>query len=55
MSINNGNSSNALSQWGMQAVQNAYQRTTSAVGKVIRKNNAHLKYGTVNGNQTRNE
>ena len=59
MSINNGNSSNALSQWGMQAVQNAYQRTTSAVGKVIRKNTAHLKYGTfvylVNGNQTRNE
>ena len=59
MSINNGSSSNALSQWGMQAVQNAYQRTTSAVGKVIRKNTAHLKYGTfvylVNGNQTRNE
>ena len=59
MSINNGSSSNALSQWGMQAVQNAYQRTTSAVGKFIRKNSAHLKYGTfvylVNGNQTRNE
>ena len=50
---------NSLSQWGMQAVQNAYQRTTSAVGKVIRKNTAHLKYGTfvylVNGNQTRTE
>ena len=59
MSINNGSSGNALSQWGMQAVQNAYQRTTSAVGKVIRKNSAHLKYGTfvylVNGNQIRNE
>ena len=59
MSINNGSSGNVLSQWGMQAVQNAYQRTTSAVGKVIRKNTAHLKYGTfvylVNGNQTRNE
>lgn len=59
MSINNGSSSNALSQWGRQAVQNAYQRTTSAVGKVIRKNSAHLKYGTfvylVNVNQTRNE
>ena len=59
MSINNGSSGNALSQWGMQAVQNAYQRTTSAVGKVIRKNSAHLKYGTfvylVNCNQTRNE
>ena len=59
MSINNGSSGNVLSQWGMQAVQNAYQRTTSAVGKVIRRNSAHLKYGTfvylVNGNQTRNE
>ena len=59
MSINQGGYSNSLSQWGMQAVQNAYQRTTSAVGKVIRKNSAHLKYGTfvylVNGNQTRQE
>ena len=59
MSINNGSSGNALSQWGRQAMQNAYQRTTSAIGKVIRKNSAHLKYGTfvylVNGNQTRTE
>lgn len=59
MSINQGSYGNSLSQWGMQAVQNAYQRTTSAVGKVIRKNTAHLKYGTfvylVNGNQTRTE
>ena len=59
MSINNGSSSNALSQWGMQAVQNAYQRTTSAVGKAIRRNSATLKYGTfvylVNGRETRTE
>ena len=59
MSINQGGYNNSLSQWDMQAVQNAYQRTTSAVGKVIRKNSAHLKYGTfvylVNGNQTRQE
>ena len=59
MSIGQGSYGNSLSQWGMQAVQNAYQRTTSAVGKVIRKNTAHLKYGTfvylVNGNQTRTE
>ena len=59
MSIIQGGYNNSLSQWGMQAVQNAYQRTTSAVGKVIRKNTAHLKYGTfvylVNGNQTRTE
>ena len=59
MSMGQGSYGNSLSQWGMQAVQNAYQRTTSAVGKVIRKNTAHLKYGTfvylVNGNQTRTE
>jgi conjugative transposon TraM protein len=59
MSMRNGSSGNAISQWGLQAVQNAYQRTTSAVGKVIRKNSAHLKYGTfvylVNSNQTRTE
>ena len=42
MSINNGSSGNALSQWGMQAVQNAYQRTTSAVGKVIDRKSTRL-------------
>ena len=59
MSINQGSYGNSLSQWGMQAVQNAYQRTTSAVGKVIRKNSAELKYGTfvylVNAREIRNE
>ena len=59
MSINQGSYGNSLSQWGMQAIQNAYQRTTSAVGKVIRKNSAELKYGTfvylVNGRETRTE
>ena len=59
MSINQGSYGNSLSQWGMQAVQNAYQRTTSAVGKAIRKNSAQLKYGTfvylVNSREIRNE
>ena len=59
MSINQGSYGNSLSQWGMQAVQNAYQRTASAVGKVIRKNSAQLKYGTfvylVNAREIRNE
>ena len=59
MTINQGSYGNSLSQWGMQAIQNAYQRTTSAVGKVIRKNSAELKYGTfvylVNGRETRTE
>jgi conjugative transposon TraM protein len=59
MSMNRGGYENSLSQWGMQAIQNAYQRTTSAVGKAIRRNSATLKYGTfvylVNGRETRNE
>lgn len=59
MSFNQGSYGNSLSQWGMQAVQNAYQRTTSAVGKAIRRNSAQLKYGTfvylVNAKETRNE
>lgn len=59
MSMNQGSYGNSLSQWGMQAVQNAYQRTTSALSKSIRKNSAKLKYGTfvylVNGRETKNE
>lgn len=46
MSLNNGNYSNSFSQWGMQAIQNAYQQTTGAISKAIRKNKANLKYGT---------
>lgn len=57
MNMNQGGYNNNLSQWGMQAIQNAYQRTTSAVGKVIRKNSAKLKYGTfvylVNGKENK--
>ena len=59
MSMNQGSYSNSLSQWGMQAVQNAYQRTTSALGKAVKKNSAKLKYGTfvylVNGRETKND
>ncbi len=59
MTISQGSYGNSLSQWGMQAIQNAYQRTSSAVGKAIRRNSATLKYGTfvylVNGRETRTE
>ena len=59
MNINQGTAGNSLSQWGMQAVQNAYQRTTNAVSKSIRKNSAKLKYGTfvylVNGKEKKND
>lgn len=45
MSINNGSYDNTFWQWGMQAIQNAYQQTSNAISKAIRKNKASLKYG----------
>lgn len=42
MSMNNTNTGNNLAQWGIQAVNNAYQKTSNA----IRKNKVKLKYGT---------
>ena len=46
MNFNQGTGTGSLSQWGMQAVQNAYSRTTNAISKSIKKNSAKLKYGT---------
>lgn len=58
MSINSGSTGNVFTQWGMQAIQNAYQRTSNALAKVVRKNKAKLKYGTfvylVNGREKNN-
>jgi len=58
MNMNTGSYGNSLSQWRMQAVQNAYQQTSSAIGKAIKKNKVKLKYGTfvylVNGRETKN-
>ncbi len=55
LSMNSGGYGNSLAQWGMQAVQNAYQKTSNAISKAIKKNKVKLKYGTfvylVNGNQ----
>lgn len=60
MSLNEKSSNaNTFTQWGMQAIQNAYQKTTSAISKSIRKNKANIKYGTfvylVNGNDKKNK
>lgn len=58
VSMNNGSYNNSFSQWGMQAIQNAYQRTSNAISKAIRKNKVKLKYGTfvylINGRETKN-
>ena len=57
MSINTGTYGNSLAQWGMQAVNNAYQKTSNAISKAIKKNKVKLKYGTfvylVNGREKR--
>ncbi len=46
MNMGTTTSGNSLSQWGMQAAQNAYQKTSNAISKAIRKNSVKLKYGT---------
>lgn len=55
MSMNTGSYGNSLAQWGMQAVNNAYQKTSNAISKAIKKNKVKLKYGTfvylVNGRE----
>ena len=46
VSMNNETGGNSFTQWGIQAVQNAYQQTSNAVAKSVKKNKAKLKYGT---------
>ena len=58
MNMNTGGYGNSLAQWGMQAVNNAYQKTSNAISKAIKKNKVKLKYGTfvylVNGRENKN-
>lgn len=58
VNMNNGSYNSSFSQWGMQAIQNAYQKTSNALSKAVRKNKAKLKYGTfvylVNGREKGN-
>lgn len=46
MSMSGTGTGNMLEQWGVQALNNAYQKTTNALSKAVRKNKAKLKYGT---------
>ena len=46
MNMNTSGTGSNFSQWGMQAMQNAYQKTSNAIGKAIKKNKVKLKYGT---------
>ena len=45
MNIDQSGANNSFSQWGMQAVTNAYQKTSNAISKAIKKNKVKLKYG----------
>lgn len=60
MNLNDGSSAGGtFTRWGMQAIQNAYQKTTNAISKNIRKNKAKIKYGTqvylINSKEKRNK
>lgn len=58
LTSNNGNNGASLTQWGTQAITNAVQKTSNAIGKAIRKKSAKLKYGThvylINGREKKN-
>lgn len=58
MNMNTTGGGNMLQQWGMQALNNAYQKTTNAISSSVKKNRAKLKYGSfvylVNGREKRN-
>ena len=58
MNMNTTGGGNMLQQWGMQALNNAYQKTTNALSSSVKKNRAKLKYGSfvylVNGREKRN-
>ena len=59
MSLNDGSSTTSIGRWGMQALQNAYQKTANAISKNIRKNKVKVKYGTqvylINSKEKRKE
>lgn len=46
MNINDGSSTSSTGKWGMQALQNAYQKAANTLSKNIRKNKVKVKYGT---------
>ena len=58
MNFNDGTSTSTTGRWGMQALQNAYQKATNALSKNIRKNKVKVKYGTqvylINSREKRN-
>lgn len=47
MSVADGISGgSSITQWARQGIQNAYQKTSNAIAKAIKKNKVRVKYGT---------
>lgn len=46
MNMNTMGNGNSLVQWAGEALQNAYQHTSNAISKAIKKNKVRIKYGT---------
>lgn len=46
VNFNNGEGNSSFKGWGIQALQNAYQKTTGAISKNVKKNKVKIKYGT---------
>lgn len=46
MNMSTTGSGSSVAQWAGQAIQNAYQRTSNAISKAIKKNKVRIKYGT---------
>ncbi len=46
MNMNSMGNGNSMTQMAGQALQNAYQRTSNAISKAIKKNKVRIKYGT---------
>ena len=59
LTSNNGNNGTSLTQWGTQAITNAVQKTSNAIGKAVKKKSVKLKYGThvylINGREKKNK
>ena len=53
------NAESTVAQFASQALQNAYQKTSQAIAKAIKKNKVRLKYGTqvylINGNKKKEQ
>lgn len=59
MNLSGGSGGDQVRTWGLNALNNAIQKTTNAISKTVSQNKVHLKYGTqvylVNGREKRDQ